>query len=129
MNTLLLICKKSKYYNTPNRLVVILQEICNDIIEQARTFIAPTELFGSVAEEASERIKLVLSVCECFKQTYTEAKSKTLETEHPWNFDSKLVFARFDKFLVRVTQLQDLFNIIIEFNKLEKIEIGSLKAK
>ena len=32
----MLIWKHSRYYNSPSRLVVLMREICNDLIEQAR---------------------------------------------------------------------------------------------
>ncbi|KAJ3220317.1 hypothetical protein HK099_004389 [Clydaea vesicula] len=129
INTLILICKNSKYYNTPNHLTVVLQEICNDIIEQARNYIQPAELFTAEPEEAAERLRLVLKITESFKETYFEAKNTTLDTEHPWNFDTKLVFNRLDKFLIRVSQILELFDTIIEFNRLEKVEVGGTKGK
>lgn len=128
MHTLVLITKNSKYYNTPNRLTVILREICNDVIEQARNHISPSELFTSEPEEAADRIKLVLRICDAFKQTYVEAKAKTLDSAHPWNFDAILVFGRLDIFLARVQQILDLFDTIIEFNKMEKVEVGGTKV-
>lgn len=36
MHTILLIWKHSKHYNTPPRLVVLMREICNDLIDQVR---------------------------------------------------------------------------------------------
>ncbi|OAJ37788.1 hypothetical protein BDEG_21780 [Batrachochytrium dendrobatidis JEL423] len=129
MHTLLLIWKSSKHYNTPNRMSVVLQEICNDIIEQARNFIQPSELFSAEPEEAAERLRLVLRVCDSFKSTYFEGKATTMESSRPWNFDSRLLFGRLDKFLVRVQHILELFEIIIEFNRLEKIEIGGTKGK
>lgn len=129
MHTLVLICQNSKYYNTPSRLTVILREICNDIVEQAKNFIQPSELFTGEPEEAAERIKLVLRVCDAFKQTYFDAKTRTAETEHPWNFDAKLIFGRLDRFLERVNQILELFDTIIEFNRLEKVEVGGTKVR
>ncbi|KAJ1568524.1 hypothetical protein HK096_006203 [Nowakowskiella sp. JEL0078] len=129
MQSIVLIWTYSKFYNTPNRLTVILQEICNDIIEQARIFIQPSELFSSEPEEAADRIKLVLKVCDAFKLTYYDCKVKTSDTSRPWNFDSKLVFGRLDQFLVRVQQILELFETIIEFNRLEKVEMGGTKGK
>ncbi|KAJ3023806.1 hypothetical protein HKX48_000940 [Thoreauomyces humboldtii] len=129
MHTLVLIWKHSKFYNTPQRMTVVLQEICNDIIEQARNFINPTELFSSEPEEASERLKVVIRVCDAFKDTLYECKAKTVDTKRPWNFDTKLVFVRLDKFLGRVQEIVELFDTIIEFNRLEKIEIGGTKGK
>nr|KAJ3421855.1 hypothetical protein HK105_002054 [Polyrhizophydium stewartii] len=129
MHTLLMIWKSSKHYNTPNRLTVVIQEICNDIIDQARTFIQPAEIFAAEPEEAAERLRLVLRICDSFKTTYFEYKTSTAESSRPWNFDSRMIFGRLDKFLVRVQQILELFEIIIEFNRLEKIEIGGTKGK
>jgi dynein heavy chain, axonemal len=126
--TLVLIWKYSKSYNTPNRITVIIQEISNDLIEQAKNFVQPTELFATEPEEAADRLRLVLRVSEAFKQTFFDKKSELAESERPWNFDTKLVFARLDKFVDRVQQILDLFSSIIEFNRLEKIEIGGTKV-
>ncbi|KAI8812367.1 dynein heavy chain and region D6 of dynein motor-domain-containing protein [Cladochytrium replicatum] len=129
MHSIVLIWIYSKYYNTPSRLTVILYEIGNDVIEQARNFIQPAELFSSEPEEASDRIKQVLRVCDALKQNYIECKAKAAEAGKSWNFDSKLVFSRLEKFLVRVRQILELFETIIEFNRLEKVEIGGTKGK
>jgi len=45
LHTVLLIWRNSKFYNTPARLVVLVREICNDIIKQACRFINGTTLF------------------------------------------------------------------------------------
>jgi len=34
LHVIMLIWNHSKYYNVPGRVIVILQEICNEIIEQ-----------------------------------------------------------------------------------------------
>jgi hypothetical protein len=34
MHTLMFIWKHSKFYNTPSRLVVLMREVCNDLIKQ-----------------------------------------------------------------------------------------------
>lgn len=36
VHVIMLIWKHSKHYNTPPRLVVLMREICNDLIDQAR---------------------------------------------------------------------------------------------
>ena len=128
MHTLLLIWKCSKYYNTPNRLSIILREICNDVIEQARNIIQPTELFGTEPEEAAERIRSALKVCDSFKESYLLVKSQISDSKRPWNIEGKIIFGRFDTFVARANEVLALFGTIIEFNKLEKIEIGGTKV-
>ena len=36
VHVIMLVWKHSKHYNTPARLVVLMREICNDLIDQAR---------------------------------------------------------------------------------------------
>jgi dynein heavy chain len=128
-HTLLMIWKSSKHYCTTNRLAIILQEICNEILETARTYISPSELFTSDPDEASARLKTVSSVIEAFKSTFFSCKESTLLSPRPWSFDTKLVFSRLDTFFLRINQILELFDIIVEFNRLEKIEIGGAKGK
>lgn len=86
-------------------------------------------MFNTEPEEAAERIRTVSKVCETFKQTYTDFKAKMASTPKPWNFESKLIFGRFNVFLKRVSQIMSLFDTIIEFNRLEKVEMGGTKGK
>ena len=128
MHTLFMIWKCSKYYNTPIRMAVVLQEICNDVIEVARSIIQPSDLFATEPEEAAERIRTAIRVCQAFKTSYLDVKTQAASTRRPWNFDGTLIFARFDKFVLKADETLNLFNTIIEFNKLEKIEIGGTKV-
>ena len=54
VHLIMLIWKHSKFYNTPARLVVLMREICNDLIAQARAFVSPDQLFEIEAQEAVE---------------------------------------------------------------------------
>ena len=107
---------------------IALREICNDVIEQARSIIQPSDLFGTEAEEAAERIQSAIRVCEAFKNSYLEIKHSLADSKRPWKFEGKIIFGRFDKFLAKAEETLRLFNTIIEFNKLEKIEIGGTKV-
>ncbi|KXS10801.1 hypothetical protein M427DRAFT_103173 [Gonapodya prolifera JEL478] len=129
IHTIMLVWTNSKYYNTPNRLTVLLREICNDVVDQARQFIQPQELFTAEPDEASERLKNVQRVCDALKKAYTTYREKSMTTERPWNFDSRIVFGRLDQFLERVDVIAGLFETIIEFNRLEKVEVGGTKGK
>ena len=128
MHTLKLIWQCSKYYNTPNRMSVVLREICNDVIEQARSIIQPTDLFGTEPEEAAERVVSAIRVCDAFRESYLQIKHQTVNSTRPWKFEGKVIFARFDKFVSKAQETLRLFGTIIEFNKLEKIEIGGTKV-
>lgn len=107
---------------------MILQEICNDVIEASRNHISPAELFTSEPEEAAERLRVVSRVANAIKATYFDCKAQIAKSKRPWNFDSKLIFGRLDDFTIRVNEILGLFDTITEFNRLEKIEIGGTKV-
>lgn len=46
----------------------------------------------------------------------------------PWTFNPSAVFTRFDAFLRRLNDIEWLFNTVMEFSKLEKIEIGGIQG-
>eukprot|EP00961_Rhodomonas_salina_P105516 1420618-Rhodomonas_salina.1 len=131
MHTILLIWKNSKFYNTPARLVVLMREICNDLIRQAATFVSGEQMFEIEPQEAVDALKVCLKVCVTFKSTYFDYKARA-STEcpaNPWRFQNSALFARLDSFLERCHDVLDLMQTIVQFNKLEKIEVGGTKGK
>ncbi|RKP21352.1 hypothetical protein ROZALSC1DRAFT_27237, partial [Rozella allomycis CSF55] len=124
-----MVWKLSRHYSNPTRMQVLIHELCNDIIEQARTFIQPEDLFKNPPEEASLKLKTVLRKVELFKFLYDDQCKKMVEIDKPWNFDTRLIFFRMDGFYERIENILELFDTIAEFNRLEKIEIGGSKGK
>ena len=49
--------------------------------------------------------------------------------EHPWRVASGVLFGRLDRFLARVGELDGAFQAAAQFQRLERIEIGSTKAR
>lgn len=47
----------------------------------------------------------------------------------PWNFNPSAVFHRLDAFLKRLADIEWLFDTVLEFSKLEKIEIGGILGR
>ena len=88
LHVVLLIWKNSRHYNTPARLVVLMREVCNSIIEQACNYVSGETIFQKIdAEEthlAVVEIKTLLRVCGSFKATYKEYK-RTADAECPAN--------------------------------------------
>lgn len=80
------------------------------------------------ADEAVEKIKAVLEVCSSWKLAVIEGKAGSQSYEHPWTFENATVFVRLDQFESRVQSIADLFETIVEFNRLEKVEIGGTKV-
>jgi dynein heavy chain len=135
MHIILLIWKNSKHYNSPARLVVLVREICNVLIDQACSFINGETIFALVeAEEtgiAVEQIKLCLKVCTLFKRTYFMYK-ETANAEcpsNPWRIQNNALFMRLDSFLERCSDILDLTQTIVQFSLLSKVEVGGTKGK
>uniref|UniRef100_A0ACB8EKG7 Dynein heavy chain 17, axonemal n=1 Tax=Sphaerodactylus townsendi TaxID=933632 RepID=A0ACB8EKG7_9SAUR len=137
MYTVCLIWANSEYYNTPSRVIVILQEICNLIIEMTRNFLSPEEVLKGLQSEIEEflsGIKLGISVIEKLYQTYDVCCSDMMpsffQDKEPqyWEFPSTLVFARMNAFFHRLKTIEELYVTSIEFLKLEKIELGGVRG-
>ncbi|XP_071954573.1 dynein beta chain, ciliary-like [Antedon mediterranea] len=135
MHTICLIWSHSEYYNTPPRIIVLFQELCNSLINQCRNYLDPGEIFKMEAEEALEKTRSAVSVLRCFRDLYEEHRNKLKDYfkdgKEPrlWEFASNMVFTRMDAFIDRLDTLQKLFETTVEFSKLEKTEMGGMKGK
>lgn len=94
----------------------------------------PSTLFHSDIDEARQRIQLTINIIKYFRQTFEYFKEnlhKYFEdrTPIPWSFHSNFVFERLNKFLGRLNTIQWFFKTVLEFQKLEKIEIGGMKGR
>jgi len=67
LHIILLIWKNSKHYNTPARLVVLMREICNSLINQACKYVSGEQIFslieGEEAGQAVEKLQDTLEIC------------------------------------------------------------------
>lgn len=135
LHTVGLIWANSKYYCRAPRVIVLLQELCNMLIDMARLFLDPAEIFKSEAEEAHEKTRKAIEVCTCFKEQFEEIRKniqkffKEGQEVKQWEFANELVFTRIDQFVRRLRIVEDLFSTAMEFAKLEKVELGGIKGK
>ena len=135
LHIILLIWKNSKHYNTPARLVVLIREICNALINQACNYLNGEQIFALIEKEeagkAVEQLKITLKVCSAFKSTYFDYKA-TANAEcpsNPWRIQNSALFIRLDSFLERCHDILDFTQTIVQFSKLSKIEVGGTKGK
>ena len=131
MHLVMLVWKHSHHYNTPGRIVVLMRQICNDLIMQSQKFLPGGEIFGLDPPEAVEKLKLLLNVLGSFKSFYFEYKGRTTRDtpQNPWKFQNSALFARLDAFLERCHDILDLTQTALQFNKLERVEVGGTKGK
>uniref|UniRef100_A0A8D0B8Z9 Dynein heavy chain tail domain-containing protein n=1 Tax=Salvator merianae TaxID=96440 RepID=A0A8D0B8Z9_SALMN len=109
--TVCLIWANSEYYNVPSRVIVILQEICNLLIEMVQFCIKNVFYCSNLPFPKS---------IFCF---YLQDK----EPQY-WEFPSTLVFTRMNSFFHRLKTIEELYMTAIEFLKLEKIELGGVRG-
>lgn len=125
---LLLISQRCKYYNSPTRITSMINALSDEVISQAREYIQANELFTIEPEEAIEKLRIILKVLHGFHESFNFAKVKSAQYPRPWTFDSKFALESFENFHSRVEKLMYVLESLIEFNKIEKIEIGNSRV-
>ncbi|XP_060515880.1 dynein beta chain, ciliary [Cylas formicarius] len=116
------------------KLITLLKQICNLLIAEAKKFLDPTTLFHSDIDEAMQRLDLCLKTLKHFLNLFKIYKcnlhrfSKDKQVS-PWNFHANMVFSRFTAFLERLSTIRWFFNTVLEFSKLEKVEIGGINGR
>ncbi|XP_019887304.2 dynein beta chain, ciliary [Ooceraea biroi] len=128
IHSLGLVWAKCKSYQSSSKLIIMLRQICNLLIQAAHRFLDPASIFQSDVDEALQRVKRLL---EEFKGQFELRKHMPgLQPEAPpWTFNSIAVFTRLDAFLKRLTDIEWLFDTVLEFSKLERIEIGGILGR
>ncbi|XP_040289656.1 dynein heavy chain 11, axonemal [Bufo bufo] len=133
-HTICLIWSHSEFYNAPARIIVLLQEFCNLLIDQAKLYLSPEDLFKEETEDALEHVQIAVNVLRTFKHSFQSHRNnlgsfyRDSNEFKPWDFRSQLVFARYDRFLERLMKIEDILKTTIEFQKLEKLEFGGSKG-
>ena len=127
-----LVWSRCKSYQNPLRMVVLLQEICNMLIDLARNFLDPENILKGEIDETLAKILTALKVLKTYKQIYFDTQARLGEFFEngdavvEWTFAPVLVFARFDNFVKRLDQMKDFFVTANEYLKLEKVEFGGV---
>ncbi|KAM6240341.1 dynein axonemal heavy chain 9 isoform 2-T2 [Spheniscus humboldti] len=135
LHVVCLIWVTSKHYNVPMRIVVLLQEICNLLIQQALVYLSPEDLLKGEMEESLGKVQMVLGILNAFKGEFEERREKLHTYYEPgqevreWDFHATVVFARLDSFLKRLEMVEDLLATALDLMKLEKIEFSGIKGK
>ncbi|XP_075413447.1 dynein axonemal heavy chain 11 [Tenrec ecaudatus] len=133
-HTICLIWSHSNFYNTPARIIVLLQEFGNLFIDQATAYLAPKDLLKGDVEDSLEKVQIAMHVLQTFRNSFLNSQrglegyftgSRELT---PWDFQAHLVFHRFDKFLSRLMKLEDIFVTMLEFEKLQRLEFGGSRG-
>ncbi|KAL9650835.1 hypothetical protein ABK040_001885 [Willaertia magna] len=122
--------KNSTTYNKSERLIVLIREICNDLIEHAKEYIGGKEIFNMEFADAVEKMENTLSICALFKRFYFAYKAKVEQEcpENQWKIQPVALFHRLDMFLERCRDILNIFNQVKVFNKAATVQIGGTKG-
>ncbi len=67
----------SKFFNTTARIVVLIREICNDIIKRGQEHVNSQSMFEVDAGEVVALLKDCIRICVAFKSIFCDYKSRT----------------------------------------------------
>lgn len=136
MKVILLIWERSTYYNKASRLVVLIREICNAIIAKALLHVPSDEIIRSIqdketVQDACKKLQTTIDVCAKFKDSFFHFKSlsKSSNNGQGWGLPMNALFIRLDSFLERCHDIMHITDTIVQFNKLDAINIGGTKGK
>ena len=106
MHAICLVYANSGYYNTTARIMVLMQESCNLLIDVSRRFLDPSSIFQIEVEEALDNVKIAIRNLKEFKTSFQEYKVKVPSyfppdvTPKPWEFQVRyksLIFTKLYK--------------------------------
>ena len=92
MHAICLVYANSGYYNTTARIMVLMQESCNLLIDVSRRFLDPSSIFQIEVEEALDNVKIAIRNLKEFKTCFQEYKVKVPSyfpsdvPPKPWEF-------------------------------------------
>ncbi|XP_028032579.1 dynein beta chain, ciliary-like isoform X2 [Bombyx mandarina] len=125
----------SRYYCNIEKLIPLLREVCNLVIQQCTNSIDPTAIFQGDAEEQLLKIRKAMSILNHFIETYEVNRDK-VHTFFPggvmpvrWSFDFDRVFMRFNVYMKRLKMIENILESTVEILKLEKVEFCGLRGK
>ncbi|KAM6297472.1 dynein axonemal heavy chain 17 [Aegotheles albertisi] len=136
MCTIRLLCARCQPYSSPARVLVILQEICNLLIEMTRNFLSPEDVMKGLQGEVEETfgaIKLAIATIEKLFESYNTYCSNLMPTMFPeepelFEFPPSLAFRAMESFLHRLKTIEELYQTAVEFQRLEKAELGGVRG-
>ncbi|XP_059938625.1 dynein axonemal heavy chain 9 isoform X2 [Mesoplodon densirostris] len=134
LHVVCLIWATCELYRCPGRLMVLLQEICNLLVQQASNYLSPEDLLRSEVEESQRKLQVAVDTLSFFKLVFQDRREnlhsyfKENQEVREWDFQSSLVFVRLDGFLGRLGMVQDLLKTTLDFHNLGKLEFSGIRG-
>ncbi|XP_069702004.1 dynein beta chain, ciliary-like [Periplaneta americana] len=130
-----LVWANSRYYCTSPKIITLVREISNLLIQECTKFLDPGSLFQGEVDETRENVEKCIKGLEAFRNIFEEYRAN-LGLFFPtgvepvlWTFDPRTVFERKLHYLDRLKIIENFFAASMEYFKLEKVEIGGPRGR
>uniref|UniRef100_A0A7S3YCK6 Uncharacterized protein n=1 Tax=Lotharella globosa TaxID=91324 RepID=A0A7S3YCK6_9EUKA len=119
--------KTSKSYNTKERLVNLMRENSNLVIQKAMAHCSGQDIWKFVNNDstgdAKKLLAEVMQICKAFKTTFAEyqkiASQELEDSGDTWDVEHNDVFMRLNTFIERCKDLDEFLTVLMCFEKLE----------
>ncbi|KAL5110547.1 Dynein beta chain ciliary [Taenia crassiceps] len=137
VHLLALIWVNCEYYREPNRMVLLIKEIANLLIQQCRLYLDPSEIVKEEPDDGLKKLDDSLGILYHFRRVVDEYRVNVKESciQHgieptEWYFHNNWIFKRLNAFIERLELIKKYFNHNVDYNRLEKVEVlGIVGAK
>jgi dynein heavy chain len=112
-------------FSTVGRMVNLITELVNDVLENAKESVNVPDVFQTDTEDIVAALGQVLAACGEFKAAFFFFKAKGVkELQRPWRFQNTALFKKMDLFLERCHDLLDIVETAKLFFHLANLKIG-----
>ncbi|XP_034948410.1 dynein beta chain, ciliary-like [Chelonus insularis] len=125
----------SRYYCSTSYMIILLSAVVNLLITQTSKYLDPASLFQSSIDDNLTKVLTALNLIQHFRDLFEEFCTnienyfQNVTKRVQWTFHERLVLERLMKYEKRLNQIKELFEIVQNYLKLEKIEISGLHGK
>ncbi|XP_026217195.1 dynein heavy chain 9, axonemal isoform X2 [Anabas testudineus] len=137
MEDVCLVWIRSNFYCEPCRMVVLLQEICNLLIQLSRQFLQGKELICGLVSDPGvvlDYVRLVIQTLQTFKEEYnrvrTQLKNQKQDSRvsQSWSFPPHLVFVHLDNFLKHLYSIQEVLIVSLQLDQLNQTMLSGVSG-
>jgi len=116
LNCIRMVWNISRFYNTPERVTVLLRKLSNAIIVRCTAVISLEDVFSGEVDDVMETLRQSIQAIESWKQLYEVTKKAICaRSPRPWDFSVSPIFAHIDAFLQRCNDLLEVCEAQLQF--------------
>ncbi|KAF7259764.1 hypothetical protein EG68_06612, partial [Paragonimus skrjabini miyazakii] len=119
-----------EYYRSTERIVILMIETCNLLIQMCRQYLDPTEIIKEEPDEGLIKLNKSLEILRHFRDVVEDYRQNVKEScqeqkvePAEWSFHSSWVFSRLNAFIERLEAIKVYYHTLLDYNRLEKVEV------